>query len=446
VRSLLKLEGQRLTGALAVHAEGVTTVLHFAAGRLVFAEGGTLDETLGRMLVDDGVLSSDGYARAIEVMNERLAAEEQMRLGDVLVALGLVSEADLARALVTQIRRKVMRCLQWDELELELQPGAARLEDVAREGIDLGPVLIEGVARFVDRFRRREILRPHLGRHARLRTDAADMERRLGLDASSFLRSIDGMATLGRLVGGADLDAGDEASALAVVLILTDALELSAAPRPISSAPPPDPKPARPVVLPRAKLRTQPGANDDEAFFTVARAGETSERHVTTPEPLEGPAPEPPPAAPAKGGVRLAQVTLVRQPIDERRKRLAAEQAYQRGIKALWSERWAEAETELRRAAAAMPDALEYKLAAAWASYRQCADPAAQGSMRERLGELSRELAKQNNQHALPPYVLGHLALSEGDVEHALQCFRVAVRRDASNTDAAVQVLALGRS
>src|SRR5262245_4220178 len=54
VRTLLKFRELRMTGVLTVAAEGVTTVFYLGGGRVMFAEGGTLRESLGRILVECG--------------------------------------------------------------------------------------------------------------------------------------------------------------------------------------------------------------------------------------------------------------------------------------------------------------------------------------------------------------------------------------------------------
>jgi tetratricopeptide (TPR) repeat protein len=116
--------------------------------------------------------------------------------------------------------------------------------------------------------------------------------------------------------------------------------------------------------------------------------------------------------------------------------RLQAEQAFQRGLRYLRAEQFRRAADALTDAAGALPDALEYQLYAKWASYRACEVPDELGYLRSELEPLAKLLAKQDRAHALPPYVLGHLALAAEDEGKALKLFKMAARRDPRNKDA----------
>jgi len=135
-------------------------------------------------------------------------------------------------------------------------------------------------------------------------------------------------------------------------------------------------------------------------------------------------------------GVRLTDVPPSEKPVDIRKQRLEAEQAHHRGIRLLWNQRFAEAHTELARAAAAIPDAVEYRLSATWAEYRLCQEPEKLDALRGTLAKLARAAARQDGGLAFPPYVLAHLALAESDEILALKLFRIAAHREPACVDA----------
>ena len=94
----------------------------------VSAEGGSLRETLGRMLLRHGALSEAEYTRVIERMTEKVIANEHQRMGEVLVELGLLSAEEVHQALRAQVFEKVdgllraARTPSWSFSELDALP------------------------------------------------------------------------------------------------------------------------------------------------------------------------------------------------------------------------------------------------------------------------------------------------------------------------------------
>ena len=122
--------------------------------------------------------------------------------------------------------------------------------------------------------------------------------------------------------------------------------------------------------------------------------------------------------------------------VDERKLRLQAEQAYHRGLRLLFNQQFAQALPELERAAEAVDDAVEYRLAAKWAEYRVCEDPEELTAKQPKLKKLARAAARQDGGLPFPPYVLAHIALVEGDEVLAHKLFRIASHRMPKNVDA----------
>jgi DNA-binding response OmpR family regulator len=89
--ALLELSSARETGVLEVQSDALRTRIFLRGGAAVSAEGGSLRETLGRMLLRHGALSERDYTRVIERMTEQLIANEHQRMGEVLVELGLLT-------------------------------------------------------------------------------------------------------------------------------------------------------------------------------------------------------------------------------------------------------------------------------------------------------------------------------------------------------------------
>ncbi|RLB46765.1 MAG: hypothetical protein DRI90_27035, partial [Deltaproteobacteria bacterium] len=220
-----------MTGTLAVGAEEVTTFVRFREGKVVFADGGTLGETLGRLLVDDEIISPEQYAKAIQVMTENLVDNEQMRLGEVLVTLRFMSLEEVHDALAQQVRRKIIRCLQWEKVTLEFDPDPLRLDGIGHFPVTIEPVVLEGVRRYYDQDRRDEVLDPYLPHYAALREEAAEVIARFKLadQDARLVREIGGALTLREVVEASDRGAWDPSTVL-TALLLADEIEALAEP------------------------------------------------------------------------------------------------------------------------------------------------------------------------------------------------------------------------
>ncbi|HEX2483658.1 MAG TPA: DUF4388 domain-containing protein, partial [Myxococcota bacterium] len=115
----------RASEVIELRAAGVCTAIHLREGDPIFAEGGSLQETLGRQLVRRGELSHDEYARVVARMTEAVIQHQSLRLGEVLVELGLLSPAEVYDALALQVREKIVACFQWERFGYDVHDSLA---------------------------------------------------------------------------------------------------------------------------------------------------------------------------------------------------------------------------------------------------------------------------------------------------------------------------------
>ena len=74
---MVVLRAERRSGVLAVETGAVRTFVYLRAGVPVFAEEASSGETLGRMLVRQGVLTREQHADVISRMTGALVLNEQ---------------------------------------------------------------------------------------------------------------------------------------------------------------------------------------------------------------------------------------------------------------------------------------------------------------------------------------------------------------------------------
>src|SRR5580700_7767768 len=111
VEALLSLERDKRTGALDFRAEGVLTRIFVDRGVPVFAEAGVLGETLGHVLVREQIMTDKQFAAVVRKMTDAIIDDENVRFGEVVVELGILTREELDNALVTQVEKKIMGCV-----------------------------------------------------------------------------------------------------------------------------------------------------------------------------------------------------------------------------------------------------------------------------------------------------------------------------------------------
>jgi DNA-binding response OmpR family regulator len=381
---LLQLARTRETGVLDVKSGAVRLRIFVQAGAVVSAEGGSLRETLGRMLLRRGELAEADYVRVIERMTEQVMANEHQRMGEVLVELGLLSHEEVHRALETQVFEKVSACFGWADASWSFSE-----LDALPDGLE--PFALPPTERLVYAALREHAppaavtawLLPNAPAKPKLRRRLGELQQLLALDGPALqqLDRLDGTRTLGSF-------AGDDAllQALLATLLLCEAIDLGPNAPPVVQRKIPHP---RDVVG-----RVKPGAA----------------------QPADA-TPAAPPAA-----ERGAQ------------NRLEAEQCFRRAQQLLAAEKPIEAAKLLRQAVDLEPGEPEYALLEAWVSYLESRQTVR--IARARAISAARRQLEADPKAPRVHTILGRLALDEGDRTRAIREFELALLRDPADEDA----------
>ena len=123
--------------------------------------------------------------------------------------------------------------------------------------------------------------------------------------------------------------------------------------------------------------------------------------------------------------------------------RMAAEQAFQKGMALLRETKTASAAIELRRASELQPESLEYLLYATWAKARSYREIPSESEQRTLL-ELAQRAKRRDPMFAFGSYVIGQLSMWAGDDATAKKWFYEALRIDPTS-EAGKQVRILAR-
>jgi tetratricopeptide (TPR) repeat protein len=380
--ALQGLAARAETGVLEVRAGDVTTRIFLRGGSPISVEGGSLRETMGRLLLRAGTLSGADYERVVARMTERTIENEHQRMGEVMIELGLMRPSDVYEALSRQAAEKIVACFAPDRTEVAFEPLAALPAEI--EALAIPPfasLAVECVKRHFDADAQREILAPWQDARLRVREPAPELPPEDARIAAALARAESLGALCREREGAAATLAG---LALVGALVPRDA--------------------EKPFVRPRTPI----------ARVALVR------------KPVRKPVRERAAEAP--------RVESAEAPAAETRRNLEAEHLYRVACKLVEREKFTEALAALQQVVALRPNEPEYRMLEAWTGY--LAARVAQRVARAKALACARKMMEADPRAAKPHVILGRLLLDEGDAAGAAGELELALRRDPSDEEA----------
>jgi tetratricopeptide (TPR) repeat protein len=116
--TLRRLSAERRSGDLEVRSAKLVKTIYFDHGRIVFAASNMKKDRLGEALVALGRITDAEYARATELMK----SDRKKRFGEALVAAGVMDRKEVGRSVSRQVKQIVVSLF-------ELKEGAATFEE-----------------------------------------------------------------------------------------------------------------------------------------------------------------------------------------------------------------------------------------------------------------------------------------------------------------------------
>jgi hypothetical protein len=466
IRSLLTIRRNGQSGVLEVEADGVCTMIYVLKGVPVFAEEGTLGETLGRILLKEGAITQEQYARIIEGMTGSVMGAEQMRFGEVAISLGFLSAEQVNAALAGQVERKVERCIECELGHCAFRDAPDELEGIARYPVRVEPMVMRIVRSSFDEARVAMMIEGAASSYPELVVPPDAIGERFEMDPAeaAFLSNVDGSRMVFQLIYQSPIGP-ERASQVLAVLVAAEAVLLHDEPllKPEPSpAPMPEWQTPEPVRRPDPALApgpTKTTASDDgpraPAPSAPAIDGAASGKPASVPKPRDNTtrrsmllritrqlgrgsdageeragAPAGPPT-PDPNAEAEAAAEPPRPPQGAPRdSRLRAEQFFQSGKRHVKNERWRLALPQLEQAARLYPAAAEYALYAEWARFQTLSDPAQMANLTSTMKKMAMDALLQDKQMAFAHHVLGQVQMMQGDDKAALRSFRVATKLD----------------
>lgn len=133
------------SGELKVKQEKLERSLYFIEGKLVFAITSVWEERLGSILLNTGTISAPDY----EKLEEMIAGTDE-KIGQLLVRENVVSQAEIFRALLYQVRTIGLATMLMDSGEWDFIHKEPRIPDNTRFPVELPGIIAEGVRKIND--------------------------------------------------------------------------------------------------------------------------------------------------------------------------------------------------------------------------------------------------------------------------------------------------------
>ena len=156
------LDLSKKTGVLRVTSDlrQNAGTLYFEDGAVVYAEIRSNPHPLGTMLLRSGRITDGDLERARAMQNRH---NDPRRFGEILVAIGAITQRELDRQLRFQVEEVVFEVMSWNEGYFSFEEGQPEHIPAETTGrIRVEAVLMEG-ARRIDEWSRIENRIPHLG-------------------------------------------------------------------------------------------------------------------------------------------------------------------------------------------------------------------------------------------------------------------------------------------
>lgn len=202
---ITRLAAATFTGRLIVRRGAVEKSVAFDAGRPVFASSNVDVDRMGQLLVREGKITPEQYARA-----DALVRETGRRMGEILVERGYLKRRELLPAVRRHVEDILYSIFAWTDGDYRIVAGDGATTERIRVSRDPSALVLEGVRRKFDRAALEQLVGPpgtviEVADRDRLAAVVAAAE--LGAEERAALTAFDGKIDLAEAarVSGASL-------------------------------------------------------------------------------------------------------------------------------------------------------------------------------------------------------------------------------------------------
>ncbi len=228
---LQQLYREKVTGLLHLVRGSTKKVIYIKEGYPIFTRSNVLNECLGRMLVNEGVITQVDCDQSVE------KSEESGRLqGTVLIEMGLLTPQEVQSALVRQVTEKLLSTFAWRDGTCQFVPAKDFKQNVTRIKLTPAALIMQGINRYWTPKQLDEFLYPfgkaYLKQASNPQYRFQDIE--LNKRGEAIFKSCRGVKTLEQILQQHPL-AKREIQKILTALMISEMLERSAVPDPTAT-------------------------------------------------------------------------------------------------------------------------------------------------------------------------------------------------------------------
>jgi DNA-binding MarR family transcriptional regulator len=140
----------RNTGSLVIEGSRSSVSIYFVTGRAVFANPIYSGDSIGKVLVKNGIINKTDFREALTRQKELGNNGSQVRVGSILVSMGILTDRKFSDCLIELVRETIYDILTDDRARFEFLREKVGLTDYAAIGIDIEEIIHECERRLKD--------------------------------------------------------------------------------------------------------------------------------------------------------------------------------------------------------------------------------------------------------------------------------------------------------
>ena len=208
----------RAPGVLTVESGGVTKMVYLLGGNIIFATSTDRADSLGEYMRRSALISS-GELRA-SVGKIDLAEGQRRRHGELLVEMGILSEAQLHQIVTEQVKALLYSAFSWEQGTVTFEVGRFKTDELIRLDVPTLQAILDGIRRMPDPRRCVSRLGPSWSQFERAEAPPETRDVTFTPSEVMLLSHVDGRRTLRDLITMGPGDLGANAKLLYAFWVL----------------------------------------------------------------------------------------------------------------------------------------------------------------------------------------------------------------------------------
>lgn len=138
----------RVPGVLTVESGDVTKQVYLLGGNIIFATSTDRSESLGEYLRRSALISSGELKASVGKLD--LAEGHGRRHGELLVEMGILSDAQLRQIVTEQVKALLYAAFSWEQGSVTFEVGRFKTDELIRLDVPTSQAIVDGIRRMPD--------------------------------------------------------------------------------------------------------------------------------------------------------------------------------------------------------------------------------------------------------------------------------------------------------